>query len=1718
MTKRVKKLLAFFLALTMLCGSIPVNAAPVSVDGNSEAVAETTSEQESKSEETTETEVEKPTETTKKTEEVQTDKGTKTASVKNTASKKATEVENDNTYAIDIDSIDMSGINVMSIEPEEDIVIDENDPVIAAVEAEARDIEVLNEEGESVALTEEQIQTVLGIYQAYKNQRETNAHILGVQNPFYLQFNDDNEDGLGVLGEMLVLAKVKVDYVRQGLFSYDDLVGMLSSFYYADMIGIEIYGQDIEDKRDEAIKVVEDSNVKTDLQKMLVLNDWIAQNNVFDMAYIMNSGKEDPVMVAEDDADQKHPKYDDVHMYLVNIYKDQISKQYHDQIYDGVVAGLRQDFYEKAIIQQKQEEGATEEEAKQFVTDNKDAIQADPEQFVKDQFPEEVADQINAEAKNFIKMAEEEGIEVADGVKMTVENMTTQEIEKQADDAATQLTPIILNAWKGNHFGALAEGKSVCLGYASAFSYLVQCIYPEYYGKNGEGTDMTEPANWKTPEELYYTKDEDGNLKFDCPNLEDNYNVDIVRITYDTEVSMYGAPAENFGEVHFWNAVKIKDEDGNQNWYYVDPCYTDVYSACMDRQRVETDGYINHLYFMFSDTSARSMYDGHFNAEDEENGIKTLYKDKATDTTYEDSWVARVKSTASSDGDYFYYVYNSSDLIGMLNDFNNNQSGEDDIDFDETLYKLVRHKITKNDKGDGDTDFDTLIEFNYKENEDAEESVARVRNESNEMVENDLVTKLYAQHAEEAEIYPNLNITTVLYGDKLYFNLSNCILSYDLTECEVKLIKEYNKVYAKRDTTNPFGGMAFNVVDENADYDFVIENHPLTGLCIKDSELSVSVATNFAFISGKEPHTIADSESNGYGYEFEESNYNSNYNSYYSGNAQAESMGYDSEDNDNDEFMWVANFVDTLNMEHLAGNSHSYEKVSVDATCGRNTYTENRCTACGLIEEDSRIEEKETACEHHYVHFDEEYYTKDDDDNWNKGDCYVCTTCSFAISKPTEPTKSAQMTDEQYEQAKKNYEKEKAIYDQAVATAGHTYEPTDAKWSEDSTSVTFSSLKCSAKCPDRKELIDCLENDGTISVTLTEPFTAEASITGYEGDCIEGTKAVYTATGEVAGYKYTAINKVDQAAVEQHKYQGEFTWTEDIDEDGNKTGEYKAKANLICEICGNTHNDVEAEITKDDDSYEPTCTKSGKDILHAKATVVDENGTEIGSTEEIKEVETPATGHSYGEPEYVWSEDGSSCIAKFNCTKECGEDGMIQEVEAESITNDGKDKDFRCDVGGTINYTATFVFEGKTYSDELAVTVAPKEHEFEEPVFIWENHNCTATFSCKYGDKDESITKAGTKETVKVATCEENGEVKYTATFEFKGKKYSSSSEPESVEALGHVFDGKPVFNWTSDYKSCNAVFTCTRCKSEKEQHPCTITTKTVNATYTSSGTMTYVAIYGNYTDTKSVTIPQLDSQAQFANASYSLYSMQSGKLAMNTNYPDDAIIEISSSNDKALTVDTSGAMKAGKVTKTTDVTVTAKTASGKTITTKVVVKPAKVTLNAKSAPLQVKKSTTAIKIKSKSYSADKAVKWTSSNKKIATVNSKSGKITAKKTGNVTITVIMASGAKASCRVKVQKSAVKLTKLSVGSSKVTLYLKGKTKTYQIKPVKTPVTVTSKVTYKSSNTKVATVSKSGKITAKRKGKATITVKCSTKSKKITVTVKSRQKEKVKQQLQ
>ena len=1411
MKKRSKMLLSLFLSTIMVFSVVPSTVFAEPAHEETPAVQENTTE--AVQDNTNTNEAEDPATEDSVTEDDATEATTDSSNTDNDAVAQTDNDENKVTISgitIQTPVIQFKGANAAVAEAlTKDIKIDESDPAIQSLREALGDLEMVggeagtesnesnistadlyeaDEQAETKKLTADQINTVVGMYQQYLNQWSANANVLGVQNPFFLDFNDDT-DGLGILGEMLALDGKSVQDVRDGKVSYDDLTGMIFTFTYGDKLGIKYYGPDVTNARDEALAAVTASGAQTKAQKLLVLNDWLAHNNTFDMSYIMNSGKEsddDKPMIAKDPQKQEHE--DEVYNEIYKVYEPQIKQNFHDQIYAGIEKDLLVKFYKKAIAQTLVKAGQSEEDANAYVEANKEAIEKDPEAFVKENLPD-AAEPLKQEADKFIKNAEEKGVEVSEGVTMTVEQLTQQQLDSATNQAATGMTTGVINYWEGTQFGAFGMGTSVCLGYSRAFSYLVQCLDKDIYLKDpskgydskktvtaDDGTTSEVCDNWKTAKELYYGSD--GKTL----DINAGYTVDLVRISFQSNVTMYGEEQEDFGSDHYWNAVKV---DGQ--WYYVDPCYTDVYTEVMSRDRVETDGDMNHVFFLFSDTDARKLYQGNFSV------LRSLYQNEATDTTYEKAWMARAASNVYYADGYAYYMYDSTDLFDRVSSTSMNQSQK------AAEYKIVRHKLTNKDTGDGDSDYETLINFTDKKNDDDDDTFVSVLNKDGKMEKNDLLTKLYAQFVDEQSIYPSIGLTAALYTDgKIYFNVSNDIVSYNPADGAVAVVKEYNTVSAKRDNTKLFGGMAFTTTDEKS-ADFTVTNHPIAGLTVKGDELVVSIGTNFAFISGKSK--LLDHSS--YGYEFEETDYNPTYTNY---KKYQQFMG--SQSNDNDEFMWSANFVDTVDLKTLTGDSHNYKTVSVPATCGRNAFTEERCSDCGLIKDGTRVEEEGTAHEHHYIKFHETYYTKTDSGNWNEADNYVCPECGACI---TEPVKS------QYSQANTTYEKRKKIWEEAQKNAaeGHAYTAIDAEWSDDHTSVTFQNLKCET-CANQINKLDCLlesdenatnkANRDSIEKALSEKVTATAKLVSHTGTCDQGVTSTYKATGKTDdGYRYTASDKKTSDAG-QHQYTGTWAWEPVKDDNGNVTGYTASVTGVKCSVCDDEPKAEQitvADAVKDTEkSVAATCTEKGKDVYTATATVKDAEGkTEIGTLTDTYEVELAALGHKYGAPVWNWTK-GENNTYTATATFTCANDEKHVETVDAKVTE--KSDGATCTEAGKITYTATVTFEGKDYTGTKTEEVAALGHDYkvsEKDGWKWtadkeKGYTAVATFVCSRCKDSHDVTADVVKE-------DKNSQIIYKATAKYTdetGKEFTATATKSTKMSVSYIVHGQD-YGWEKDWK-----------------------------------------------------------------------------------------------------------------------------------------------------------------------------------------------------------------------------------------------------------------------------------------------------------------------------
>ncbi len=980
---------------------------------------------------------------------------------------------------------------------------------------------------------------------------------------------------------------------------------------------------------------------------------------------------------------------------------------------------------------------------------------------VHDGYYDALVDQYGEETAEAIASAEAESY---------MEDQTDDPSGNGAQQAASTADTMV-GLWTSTQIGVFVEQSAICLGYANAYTYLVQCAFPEIYVNEGGSIDTA--SDWKSYKELNYKLNDDGTPETDANGdyvwSEDSAAiVDQVKIIYDTESSMFGEK-DDFGSPHYWNAVRAGGK-----WYYIDACYTDIYIECMNRDRVETDGNMNHLYFMFSDTSARKLYDGYYSA------LNTLYENIATDKTYEDAWVAFIKSQTYQVGDRAYYLYDSTNMLQIMDEYGGSmQSGTNsntrsstkaaddgygDI-FGDTELKVVYHDTTK---ADSDDSFETLVDFNNGQVYDPA---------SNAMVDNALIADLYAEYTEAAEQYPSIAISTAYYDGKIYFSLSNCVLSYDLESGEVDKLIEYTKVSGKRDMSVALGGMGFTMTDDaTGENTITVENPPIADMTIKDDgKMYVSVATCYGFASGKGPYVDEDGETHSiveddrsFGYQFAETNYNPDYNTYYSS---------DDETNDNDEFMWSANIVGTIDMAHLTGTDHTYSEVTVPESCTEGEYTVSRCSDCGLIQESSEETPAEGGDEdpsveaqaeesdghgHTYVKFDETYYTKDDNENWNTGTSYVCIDCGKGFDA---------------DELDDNMTDADTVYDDIAAGLGLSGDKY-ALWIHSSDNTEAALYRVPVELKDH--MFDCVWENTAIS-TRTVADVAQT------GDCVNGLTYTYTAT--VDNQTFTDKKEVASA---QHSYSAEWTWADDCS---------TATAQLTCDLCGAT---AKVTASEEDETISksgytaPTCEEGGS--VTYKAKVAYDNVNYIST----KTLDIPATGHSYGDPEWEWvkADDGNyTATATFTCENDSSHVEQ-PDVTMEIVTEDGTEK-----------YVATVEFNDATYTDEHAMELRITSHPAnvddeigEDAVFTvvaaggnglsyqWQYLNVGASAwknSSQTGNKTESltvpITEARSGQQYRCVVTDENGNTATsnaaTLTAEPATPKITITTQPTGVTA-----------------------------------------------------------------------------------------------------------------------------------------------------------------------------------------------------------------------------------------------------------------------------------------------------------------------------------------------
>ncbi|MBQ3708182.1 MAG: S-layer homology domain-containing protein, partial [Clostridia bacterium] len=210
----------------------------------------------------------------------------------------------------------------------------------------------------------------------------------------------------------------------------------------------------------------------------------------------------------------------------------------------------------------------------------------------------------------------------------------------------------------------------------------------------------------------------------------------------------------------------------------------------------------------------------------------------------------------------------------------------------------------------------------------------------------------------------------------------------------------------------------------------------------------------------------------------------------------------------------------------------------------------------------------------------------------------------------------------------------------------------------------------------------------------------------------------------------------------------------------------------------------------------PSCEETGEAVCTASVIFDGKTYTDTRTKTLAK------TGHKWGEPVWKWS-GYAAAEAVFTCKNNA------EHVHTAAAAIVDKRTDATADATGSIVYTATVEFEGKTYTDAKTEVIPALGHEYELSGWTWADDftSATAAFKDKNGGADITADADVTAAETAKPSCEEEGEAVYTASVILDGKTYTDT-KTETLPALDHDWD-KPVFVWSKDKTSAKATVTC---------------------------------------------------------------------------------------------------------------------------------------------------------------------------------------------------------------------------------------------------------------------------------------------------------------------
>ena len=265
-----------------------------------------------------------------------------------------------------------------------------------------------------------------------------------------------------------------------------------------------------------------------------------------------------------------------------------------------------------------------------------------------------------------------------------------------------------------------------------------------------------------------------------------------------------------------------------------------------------------------------------------------------------------------------------------------------------------------------------------------------------------------------------------------------------------------------------------------------------------------------------------------------------------------------------------------------------------------------------------------------------------------------------------------------------------------------------------------------ATCTKKAVCVSCGVEYGDLNAENHDPAAEWTQENGKHYHVCKNGCGTHLEEAACSGGTATCMKKAECAvcggeygAVDPNKHDPSAEWTQEngkhyhvckngcgthLDEAACSGGGADCQHKAVCRICQKEYGELGMHSFSENLGWAATCTEDGQKAhrICADCRVLVLMDGEKATQEELI---IPATGHDWGEAEWIWNEDGTAAAVRFTCIN----DGTHIEEPAVDMTH--RTTPAGCTRAGETVYTAKATFENGLYTDSRTTVLDALGHE-----------------------------------------------------------------------------------------------------------------------------------------------------------------------------------------------------------------------------------------------------------------------------------------------------------------------------------------------------------------------------------------------------------------------